>query len=57
MSASFSLMASGMNLGKVLIQVLTIRSQCMHSGSMYKTPHLEIVAGEADSTSWISASN
>ena len=45
------LMISGMNLGNVLIQVLTIKFQCKHCGSMYKTPHLDIVAGDADSTS------
>jgi hypothetical protein len=32
--------------------VFKIKSQCMHNGSMYKTPHREIVAGEADSTSY-----
>ena len=48
---SFSLIVSGINLGNVFIQVLISKFQCRQVGSIYNTPHLEIVAGAADSTS------
>ena len=48
---SFSLIVSGINLGNVFIQVFMSKFQWRQVGSMYKTPHLEIVAGAADSTS------
>ena len=38
---NLSLIPSGMNLGNVLSHVLTIKFQCKHCGSMYKTPHLK----------------
>ena len=38
---NLSLIPSGMNFGNVLSHVLTIRVQCKHCGSMYKTPHLK----------------